>query len=76
MSAMICTLDNRNRDTCHPGDCATCGWEAEERARRLEMVLAGRLTRFPDGTWGLQVPGRNGKRGGGEDGARMCGEES
>lgn len=76
MSAMVCTLDYRTPDTCRPSHCATCGWDDEERARRLELVLAGRLTKFPDGTRGLRVPRRNSKKGGGGDETRMCGDES
>lgn len=76
MSDMACTLKTGNYDTCHPGHCATCGWDAEERARRLELVLSGRLTKFSDGLRGLRVSGKNSKKGGGEDGTRMCGEKS
>lgn len=42
-------IDPEKTQKCKPSECASCGWEAEEAARRREYVKEHGLTLCADG---------------------------
>lgn len=45
----IFDVPEKDRDKCKPSECASCGWEAAEAARRREYVKEHGLTLCADG---------------------------
>lgn len=44
-------IDPEKTQKCKPSECASCGWEAAEAARRREYVKEHGLTLCADGWW-------------------------
>ena len=56
-------IDPEKTQKCKPSECASCGWEAAEAARRREYVKEHGLTLCADGLRRLIIP----KNGGNEE---------
>ena len=53
-------IDPEKTQKCKPSECASCGWEAEEAARRREYVKEHGLTLCADGFRRLIIKKENG----------------
>ena len=52
-------IDPEKAQKCKPSECASCGWEAAEAARRREYVKEHGLTLCADGFWRLIIKKEN-----------------